>query len=161
MQIAALKGAGEFGHLATLAFTRHAQAEHRVNFVILNMQDGTCARELAQQAHAWRAKQRGHHADNTVWLPATLRHQRKEAAERKAAQMNQTLQRRRLFWHVQRTAPDGGIAHFTAIAPAGVTFADFPLRIVRRGRNDPHLVALARHPLDHFTSVFTDAGQFG
>ena len=87
MQAAALKRAGELRDLAAFTFACHPQAQHGVNFVILYVQQSARAGEFAQQAHARRAKQRWHHADDAIRLPATLRHQREETAQGKAAQM--------------------------------------------------------------------------
>ncbi|MNS79671.1 hypothetical protein D3C72_1133310 [compost metagenome] len=91
MQAAALKGAGQFRDFPALAFPGHTEAEHRVDFIILNVQQSACAREFAQQAHAWRTKQRRHHANNAIRLPATLGHQREETAQSKASQMQQAF----------------------------------------------------------------------
>ncbi len=88
MQTAALKSAGEFRHFAALASTCHPQAQHGVDFIILNVQQRARTGELTQQAHARRAEQRWHHADDAIRLPATLRHQWEETAQGKAAQMN-------------------------------------------------------------------------
>ena len=87
MQTATLKGAGELRHFSTLAFACHPQAQHGVHFIILYVQQGACAGEFAQQAHTRRAKQRRHHTNDVIRLPATLRHQREKTAQGKAAEM--------------------------------------------------------------------------
>ncbi|STI85256.1 Uncharacterised protein [Escherichia coli] len=73
--------------LCCLCLFRQGPAQHGVHFVILNMQHGTRTREFRQQAHSRRTKQRWHYADNAIRLPATLRHQRKETADGKTAEM--------------------------------------------------------------------------
>ena len=145
-------------NFAAFAFSGKAQPQHGVHLVIQNMQHGTFAREFRQKAHSRRAKQRWHYADNAIRLPATLRHQRKETADGKTAEMQQAFQGARLFWHVQRAAPHRGGPLFPFVAPGGIVLAHLPLRVVRRCGNNPHLMTLCCQPFHHLSGVFADAG---
>ena len=158
MQSATFERRCQLCHFAAFAFSGKAQPQHGVHFVILNMQHGTRAREFRQQAHSRRAKQRWYHANNAIRLPATLRHQRKETADGKTAEMQQAFQGARLFWHIQRAAPHRGGPLFSFVAPGGIVLTHLPLRVVRRCGNNPHLMTLRRQPFHHFSGVFADAG---
>ncbi|MNC52444.1 hypothetical protein D3C75_1017900 [compost metagenome] len=84
VQSTLFKALRQFRHFA-LFFTRHSQAEHGVDFVILNMQQRARTAQFCEQAHARHAKEGRHDADNAIRLPATLSNQREERAKRKAA----------------------------------------------------------------------------
>ena len=76
MQTAALESGRQLRHFAGFTVARQTEAQHRIDFIILNVQQRAGAREFRQQTHPRRAKQRRHHADK-----------REKAAEGKAAQM--------------------------------------------------------------------------
>ena len=62
--------------------------------------------------------------------------------------------------NIQRATNDADASLLALVkTPGAEALPDLPVRVIRRGRNHPHLMALSGQPGSHLTAVFTDASQ--